>query len=159
MLNGYPCTMKNHPLRLQQLRQNPVTLALFAQHHRTTLTNTRIADQLALQAVEAGTANAGDVTRLRYLAEMLLSLACAGFGFAGITTADLQALCRAAVALLDAGHCAPDTELQSPVNDGAASNGIHCAPGPVWRRLDAMHQVQLDACSPTQYLRARCSLM
>ena len=124
--------MKNHPSRLQQLRQNPITMALMAQHHQATLTDTRLADQFALQAVEAGTTSPTDVNHLRYMAAMVLALARAGFGFAGITPAELQDLCRAALASLDA---------------------------PSWRRLDAMHQVQLDACSPLQYLRARCSLL
>ena len=139
--------MKKRISRHQQMQKNPIALALMAQHHHDILTNTRIADQLALQAVEAGTASAADITRLDYLAAMLLSLARAGFGFAGITTAELQALCRAALAALDAGSSAPGTELN------------HCAPGTAWRRIDALHQVQLDACSPAQYLRARCSLL
>ena len=139
--------MKKRISRHQQMQQNPIALALMAQHHHDILTNTRIADQLALQAVEAGTASAADITRLDYLAAMLLSLARAGFGFAGITTAELQALCRAALAALDAGNPSPGAELN------------HCAPGAAWRRIDALHQVQLDACTPAQYLRARCSLV
>ena len=108
--------MKKRISRHQQMQKNPIALALMAQHHHDILTNTRIADQLALQAVEAGTASAADITRLDYLAAMLLSLARAGFGFAGITTAELQALCRAALAALDAGNSAPGAELN------------HCAP-------------------------------
>ena len=139
--------MKNHPSRLQQLRQNPITMALMAQHHHATLCTTRLADQFALQAVEDGTASPTDITHLRYMACMMLVLARDGFGFAGITTGELQEMCRSALARLDAGNATPAPLLQSaPI-------------GPLWRRIDALHQAQLDACSPLQYLRARCNLL
>ena len=147
MFNGQSRPMKNHPSRLRQLHQNPITMALTAQRHQATLCTTRLADQFALQAVETGTASQTDINHLRYLAAMLLALARAGFGFAGITMGELQDLCRAALARLDMNKAGPAPELQN----------YH--PGPVWRRLDALHQAQLDACSPAQYLRARCSLL
>jgi hypothetical protein len=63
-----------------QVSANPVRWAFMVADHQAQLEETRIAEILAIAAVEAGTANAHDLRRLEFAARMAQELAMDGIG-------------------------------------------------------------------------------
>jgi hypothetical protein len=63
-----------------QVSANPVRWAFMVADHQAQLEETRIAEILAIAAVEAGTANAHDLKRLAFMARMGQELAKDGIG-------------------------------------------------------------------------------
>lgn len=108
-----------------------VTVALKVPDHRAELLETRIADLLAITAVETGTDNNFDRGALCYMIAMARQLGRSGYLPEGLDQPGLETLCRRAL-LFD------DVEALHEVSD--------------------IHEAQTGAASATEYLRARMSL-
>ena len=71
-----------------QVSANPVRWAFMVADHQAQLEETRIAELLAIAAVEAGTASAHDLGRLTFMARMAQELAKDGIGPELLPTCD-----------------------------------------------------------------------
>ena len=117
--------------RHKMVAANPIAIALQVRDYHDTLINTGLATEYALRAVEDGTHTTTDLQRVAYMVQMTVALGHAGFVQEGTASADLASMGKEAMQSLNIG---------------------------LLRHLSDVHQAQVDACTPTQYLRARAKL-